>query len=100
MNAEDRQRWNRIRNLHARGASITRMTQGTGVRRGTVIRLLELKRKEAADMEQRLNRDGVQHGGTCQKVPHVGAGHMHGEDDDTPFKVDGCLYCGRCHTAL
>lgn len=41
-----------------------------------------------------------EHGVNCGKVAHVGDGHLHGEDDDSPYDVDGCLYCGRCHKAL
>jgi hypothetical protein len=33
----------------------------------------------------------------CEKVLHTGEGYLHGEDDDTPFLVDGVTYCGRCH---
>jgi len=40
------------------------------------------------------------HGKTCVKVDHVGNGYLHGDKDDTPYNVDGCLYCGRCHRAL
>lgn len=36
---------------------------------------------------------------TCPKVPHVGTGHLHAADDDSPYSVDGHLYCGRCHYA-
>lgn len=39
----------------------------------------------------------VTHGVDCHKVTHVGEGHLHGEDDDTPYMVDGVMYCGRCH---
>lgn len=37
---------------------------------------------------------------TCPKVPHVGEGHLHGEDHDAPYSVDGMLYCGRCHYSV
>jgi hypothetical protein len=40
------------------------------------------------------------HGVTCPKVRHVRGGELHSEDDDTPYDVDGCRYCGRCHYAL
>ncbi|MFA5380222.1 MAG: hypothetical protein WC455_30955 [Dehalococcoidia bacterium] len=40
------------------------------------------------------------HGKTCRKAPHVGEGHLHGEDDDTPYYVDNVKYCGRCHMAI
>lgn len=33
----------------------------------------------------------------CPKVPHIGMGYMHEEDDDGPFVIDGVTYCGRCH---
>lgn len=35
----------------------------------------------------------------CQKIPHVGTGHLHGENSDAPYDVDGWWYCGRCHAA-
>lgn len=35
---------------------------------------------------------------TCAKVEHgKSLGMLHGEDDDGPFVVEGCWYCGRCH---
>lgn len=37
---------------------------------------------------------------TCQKVEHVGEGWLHDAADDTPFDVDGVMYCGRCHRSL
>ncbi len=40
------------------------------------------------------------HGVNCQKVPHTQTGYLHGEDDDTPYDVDGLSYCGRCHAAI
>ena len=41
------------------------------------------------------------HGSTCRKVSHdQGVGYLHGEDDDTPYNVDGLNYCGRCHRWL
>ncbi len=40
------------------------------------------------------------HSVNCPKKPHIGTGHLHGEDDDSPYLVDGVSYCGRCHTAL
>lgn len=42
----------------------------------------------------------VVHGINCEKKPHVRDGYLHGEDDDTPYDVDGAKYCGRCHTSL
>lgn len=35
---------------------------------------------------------------TCPKMPR--GGYLHGEDDDSPYSVDGDLYCGRCHYAV
>lgn len=40
------------------------------------------------------------HGVNCQKVIHIGNGHLHSGDDNKPYDVDGCSYCGRCHHAL
>lgn len=42
------------------------------------------------------------HGVTCQKKPHdnPAGGYLHGDDDDTPYDVDGWSYCGRCHQVL
>lgn len=37
---------------------------------------------------------------SCAKAPHIGAGHLHAEDDDRPYFVDGVRYCGRCHCYL
>ncbi len=45
-------------------------------------------------------QEAREHGKTCPKIPHVGEGYLHGEDDDTPYSVDGLEYCGRCHRAL
>lgn len=42
----------------------------------------------------------MRHGVNCPKVPHAGIGHLHGEQDDGPYDVDGVAYCGRCHAAL
>ena len=44
----------------------------------------------------------VIHGQTCEKKPHNNpdGGYLHGEDDDTPYLVDGWRYCGRCHRVL
>lgn len=47
-----------------------------------------------------LNLPPVQHGVDCRKVEHTRDGMLHAADDDTPYDVDGILYCGRCHTAL
>ena len=42
----------------------------------------------------------IVHGFNCEKKPHVRTGYLHGENDDTPYTVDGLKYCGRCHTAI
>ena len=48
-----------------------------------------------------IDDSAVVHGKTCPKRSHEGlTGTLHGEDDDTPYDVDGCSYCGRCHVAL
>lgn len=41
----------------------------------------------------------LEHGVNCNKVVHVQgrAGYLHAENDDTPYDVDGVMYCGRCH---
>ena len=45
--------------------------------------------------------DDIWHGVNCDKVLHGNdAGHLHGENDDSPYFVDGCKYCGRCHESL
>ena len=43
-----------------------------------------------------------QHGLTCRKVEHTLAdgGYLHDANDDTPYDVDGIVYCGRCHEHL
>jgi len=38
-----------------------------------------------------------QHGVHCPKVEHLGNGYLHGASDDSPYDVDGVIYCGRCH---
>jgi hypothetical protein len=40
---------------------------------------------------------GVRHGFDCPKAAHKGRGHLHAENDDSPYHVDGVRYCGRCH---
>jgi hypothetical protein len=40
------------------------------------------------------------HGRDCPKVPHLSEGYLHAADDDTPYDVDGVVYCGRCHCWL
>ncbi len=42
----------------------------------------------------------LRHGVDCEKIPHLGDGYLHDENDDTPYEVDSYIYCGRCHTAL
>lgn len=42
----------------------------------------------------------VQHGYDCKKEQHTGNGYLHHHNDDAPYDVDGCIYCGRCHHAL
>lgn len=42
----------------------------------------------------------MRHGITCVKVLHIGGGYLHDARDDTPYDVDGVMYCGRCHAAL
>jgi hypothetical protein len=54
--------------------------------------------KRTPDCEATSNE--VQHGITCQKVPHANEGYMHADGDDTPYEVDGVRYCGRCHFAM
>lgn len=44
--------------------------------------------------------ESIRHGVNCIKARHRGAGELHSPDDDTPYSVDGFLYCGRCHYAL
>lgn len=38
-----------------------------------------------------------QHGRDCPKVQHHGEGYLHDAADDHPYRVDGVMYCGRCH---
>lgn len=38
---------------------------------------------------------------TCEKAQHgERGGYLHAADDDSPYDVDGCSYCGRCHHAI
>jgi hypothetical protein len=38
---------------------------------------------------------------TCPKAAHSNqGGYLHGEDDDSPYNVDGVSYCGRCHMVI
>lgn len=43
--------------------------------------------------------DLATHGVDCPKVEHLDfrGGYLHGPNDDSPYYVDGVLYCGRCH---
>lgn len=40
------------------------------------------------------------HGFDCEKHSHETGHHEHDENDDKPYNVDGCWYCGRCHHCL
>jgi hypothetical protein len=42
----------------------------------------------------------IVHGKNCPKVRHLGTGFLHDIDDDGPYDVDGCWYCGRCHYTI
>lgn len=40
----------------------------------------------------------ITHGVNCPKYAHSNVGgYLHADDDDTPYSVDGVMYCGRCH---
>lgn len=52
------------------------------------------------DFRDCLRGEVAVHGVNCEKKSHNGSGYLHGEDDDSPYMVDGWPYCGRCHTAL
>lgn len=43
---------------------------------------------------------GIRHGFDCPKASHNGCGHLHAENDDSPYHVDGVRYCGRCHVCF
>lgn len=45
-------------------------------------------------------REEPVHVSDCDKVHHRGGGYLHDEFDDSPYDVDGVLYCGRCHHCL
>lgn len=49
---------------------------------------------------EKRRAEQVRHGLTCEKAPHVGDGHLHAEEDDSQYDVDGQTYCGRCHICL
>ena len=57
-------------------------------------------RWETLDADEKKIVTFSRHGVDCPKVKHVGEGYLHGEDDDTPYDVDGAVYCGRCHSCL
>ena len=41
------------------------------------------------------------HGVNCVKRVHCSRrGYLHASGDDSPYDVDGVLYCGRCHEVL
>ena len=44
--------------------------------------------------------ESIKHGTDCLKHQHESTGHLHAEDDDSPYDVDGVEYCGRCHEVL
>lgn len=56
--------------------------------------------KALADEHGRGDSGVINHGVNCEKKPHDGSGYLHAEDDDGPYDVDGCTYCGRCHSAI
>lgn len=73
------------------------------VRRNEILDRLPVMSKSAADaaIDSAMGAGGVQHGVNCPKVIHKArGGYLHAADDDTPYDVDGCTYCGRCHYAL
>ena len=39
----------------------------------------------------------ARHGVDCSKALHTKNGYLHAPDDDSPYDVDGVIYCGRCH---
>jgi hypothetical protein len=54
-----------------------------------------------AAVAMKIQAGDIVHGKTCEKKPHdKWGGYLHGEDDDTPYDVDGWKYCGRCHQVL
>lgn len=55
---------------------------------------------ETPPEERRVPPPQYVHGINCEKRAHVGDGHLHDEADDSPFNVDGVMYCGRCHMYL
>ena len=59
-----------------------------------------LRRGQLDRLMAKVKDNPVIHGKTCYKVDHIGGGYLHLTDDDTPYDVDGCVYCGRCHIKL
>jgi hypothetical protein len=60
-----------------------------------------LEALEAVHGETGYGRTAVVHGQTCVKQQHaLGGAYLHSAVDDSPYDVDGCRYCGRCHQAL
>lgn len=59
----------------------------------------DIKLARAADPGT-TGAEGLRHGVNCKKEPHVRDGYLHDERDDTPYDIDGQMYCGRCHTAM
>jgi len=51
-------------------------------------------------IDERVNDQKIIHGINCKKEPHIRTGYLHADDDDSPYRVDGCYYCGRCHRSL
>lgn len=38
------------------------------------------------------------HAGDCPKFIHAeGVCYLHEPDDDSPYEIDGVMFCGRCH---
>ena len=68
----------------------------------TPLRLLNMDTEAKAEFvpTQSLVTRKIYHGVKCPKVNHTATGYLHAEDDDTPYKVDGVFYCGRCHMFL
>lgn len=53
------------------------------------------------DYKEVLKHKTIAHGINCNKVTHAdGGGYLHFMEDDSPYDVDGCSYCGRCHEAI
>jgi hypothetical protein len=66
-----------------------------GARLSNLRRGMEQLLREAFPVKQ------ITHGISCPKVAHTkGNGYLHDELDDTPYDVDGVMYCGRCHICL